>query len=322
MKNIFICLFLLLAWACQKEDDKSVKSKIKRSIEPGGTEYILEKFNFGQKTRYSPDRPCLDCDLKATKLINGKQIYSVVYHIDENGFRTTPASFLPGKSKHLFLIDGSMAFSEGLNDQQSLIDLINRRSSVYKAYDLGFLGNGPQHSWALFHSGVLREKVLEDKGVAVLISHDQDIRRFLVTTDHLIYSAKFPNVIRKSSGEFENKGPLETSGSFVQRALINYCVPFLACKNLMTKSYKLPDESEVIEAAALFTDIEKMYRAQFKAEKMVILWTGSDVVFEMLKKQTHIPLIKVSYERFDANHATAKGAEQIVDTLFKELQLN
>lgn len=90
----------------------------------------------------------------------------------------------------------------------------------------------------------------------------------------------------------------------------------------MTKSYKLPDESEVIEAAALFTDIEKMYRAQFKAEKMVILWTGSDVVFEMLKKQTHIPLIKVSYERFDANHATAKGAEQIVDTLFKELQLN
>lgn len=322
MEKFFIYLFLLLAWSCQKVVDKTVKPKIKHTVEPGGTEYILESFNLGKDSRYSSDHPCLDCDLKVTKLKNGNQIYSVVYHIDENGFRTTPASFLPGKKKHLFLIDGSMAFSEGLKDEQSLIDLINRRSSIYKAYDLGFLGNGPQHSWDLFHAGKLPQKIPEQNGLAILISHDQDIRRFLVTPDHLIYSSQFPNVVRNSSGQFENKGTLEKSGTIIQKALINYCVPLMACKNLMTNSFKFPDEKEVAEAAAVFSDIEKMYRQQFKAEKFVILWTGSDIVFELLKKHTQLPLIKVSYDRFDSNHPTAKGAQQIVDALFSELQLH
>lgn len=315
-------MLLALSLSCQKEVDTSVRPKIRHYVEPGGREYILESFNLGKKTTFSPDHPCLDCDLKATKLVNGKPLYSVVYHIDENGFRTTSASFLPGKSKHLLLIDGSMAFSEGLSDRDSLIDLINRKNSVYRAYDLGFLGNGPQHSWSLFHSQTLPKRIAEKSGLAVLISHDQDIRRFLVTTDHLIYSAQFPNVLQNPTGEFENHGTVEASGSFIQRALIRICVPLLSCKSLMTKSYKLPEEKEIALAAALFNDIEKMYRQQFLAERFIILWTGSDSVYEVLKKYTSLPLIKVSYERIDSNHPTPKGAKQIVDALFKEIQGN
>lgn len=309
-------LFFLLS--CSQQVDQSVRPKIRHYVEPGGTELILESYNLGKKTRFSPDHPCLDCDVKATKLINGKEIYSIVYHIDEFGFRTTSASTFPGKTKHALLIDGSMAFGEGLDDQHSLIDQINRRSAVYHAYDIGFLGNGPQHNWVTFKNQSLKNVVAENTGLAILISHDQDIRRFVVSTDHLIYASQFPNVVETSPGVFEQRGTIETQGTFLQRLLVKTCVPLMFCRTQMTKAFSFPTEREVEKAAHVYADIERMYREQFQVETVVILWTGSDTILEKLKKYSHLKIVKVDYERLDANHPSNKGATQIVDKLFAE----
>ncbi len=314
MKFLFSLVIIISSYA--------IFAKTWHSIGPGGNELILESFNFGKESRPSYNHPCIDCDLKATKLIKGKEIYSVIYHVDEMGFRTTKNSKIAGKKKHLLLIDGSVAFSEGLEDKHSLIELINNKSKVFHAYDIGFLGNGPQHNWVLFKSGQLKNYVKEKSGLAVLISHDQDIKRFVVSQDHLIYAGKFPNVIETSKGQFIQKGTIESDGSFLQKLLLKTCVPFLFCKSLLTKDIIPPTSDEVAKVARLFKNLEGMYREQFNVENFVIVWTGSDGVLETLKKHTDLKIVTIDYERMDSNHPSEKGASQIVDQLFNYKIIN
>lgn len=311
MKFIFLLGSLLLF-------GREADAKIKKYFEPGGIELIFETSDFGPHSVYSPDYPCLDCTLKVTKLKEGKQVYSVIYRIDKDGFRKTSGMNLAGKKKHFFLIDGSVAFGEGLNDEETILDKINRRSKVYRAYGLGFLGQGPQHNWVTFSGDVLSEKIPEKKGTAVLITHDQDIRRLSGAVDHIAYAAQFPNIVEVQPGVFENKGPFRESGTFLQKALIKFCVPFHFCRNHLTRFYALPDEEQIAKASRLFESIEKMYKAKFDVEKFVIVWTGSEPSFNSLKAKTKIPLIKFRFDIGESMHPSAVGTGQIVDMLFEE----
>lgn len=313
--------YFFLALICLSDlfaQERAISHKIKKHIEPGGVEYIFKSYNFGHNSKYSDHYPCLDCDLKVTKLVKGKQIYDVIYHLDEYGMRTTSASGLAGKTKHFFLIDGSVAFSEGLADESALIDLINRRSKTFRAYDIGFLGHGPQHNWLAFYEGTLKNKIVEKNGAAVLISHDQDIMRFIGAPDHLAYAAHFPYIAETSPGKFELRGTFESGGSFKQKFLIKTCVPFLFCRTQMTKWFSSPSEEEIARAARFFNSIEKMYREQFSVESFTIMWTGTDSTVEILKKYVRAPVKIIHYDRFDSNHPSALGAKQIVDAFFAE----
>jgi hypothetical protein len=317
MKFIFFILSIFLLSTHLKAEDVSLP-KTKKYSQTGGVEITLETFNFGKKYHFAPHLPCVDCYVKATKLVQGKQLYSVIYHLDEDGFRTTPHSYNPEKQKHFFVIDGSVAFSEGLDDKDSLIEQIGLRSKKFNAYDVGFLGHGPQQNWLVFHNRNLQTKIKEKRGSAILISHDEDIRRFVGTSNHLIYAAHFPHIVETSTGVFSEEGTFESDGTFKQRMLIKFCVPFTFCRNQMIKNSTLTDAEEIALSGRMFNDIEKMYRSQFNVENFVILWTGSDYALEVLKKNVHAKIIKANYERFDSNHPSAHGVDQIVSLLIKE----
>lgn len=316
MKFQFLLLGSILVFSLEAE------AKIKKYFEPGGIEMIFETTGFGPHSVYSPDYPCLDCTLKATKLKEGRMVYSVDYRIDKDGFRETAGMKRPGKSKHFFLIDGSVAFGEGLKDEDTILDKINHRSKVYRAYGLGFLGHGPQHNWVTLSGDLLPKKIREKKGAAVLISHDQDIRRLSGAIDHIAYAAHFPNVVEVSPGVFENRGPFEESGTWLQKTLIKVCVPFHFCRNHLTRFYSAPDEKQIEKAAKLFESMEKLYRQKFDVESFTIFWTGSDETYRFLQSKTKIPFVKFRFEVGESMHPSAEGASQIVEKLFDEKILN
>lgn len=286
-----------------------------RSI--GGQEFIAKSKGIGNSRNKSLRENFINRTTEISKRIEGKLIYNVIYTVDKNGFRTSQASHLPSKTKHFFIIDGSVAFGEGLNDDQTIHHLINTRSKTYEAYELGFLGSGPQHNWLIFKNKFLPKLVKEKRGSAILITQGQDFRRLVGTIDHLIYSSRFPNLVEVTPGNFERHGNFKNNGTFLQRIFSNLCVPFFLCKTFMTKTYKNPDESQIALAARLFDSIEKMYREQFDVEDFRILWVGGDEV-KIFHNLSKIKTIHVPFDRFDESHPSALGTKQIVDYLFAE----
>lgn len=315
MKFLFFILFI--SSSVLSAQDHSFK-RIKRHLEPGGIEYIFETSDFGPHSHYSPDHPCLDCTLKVTKLKKAEQVYSLTYRLDRWGFRETEGMKRPGKQKHFLLIDGSVAFGEGLRDSETILDQINNRSKIYRAYDIGFLGQGPQHNWLTFSGGVLKEKVSEKSGDALLITHDYDLQRLNGAIDHIGYAAHFPHLIETSPGEFQHAGTFADSGTLLQKILIKACAPYLFCRNYMTRFHADPSDEDIARAARLIESMRKFHRQQFQSGTFTILWTGSDPVYEMLKKHTDIPVVKFRGEVGEDRHPTVRGAKQIADFLFEK----
>ena len=284
----------------------------------GGQELILRRNGLEKLNPHMSLRSLLlDHKSEMTKLKEGKLVYRAVYTVDKKGFRISKATNLPGKTKHFLIIDGSIAFGEGLNDDETIHHLINMRSKIYEAYELGFLGYGPQHNWLRFNSKQLGFDIHQKRGSAILITHAQDFRRLIGTLDHLTYSSNFPLLVESSPGKFEHRGNFINNGTLLQRLAARFCVPFLFCKKFMVKSFKDPDENQVAFAARLYDSIEKMYREQFDVEDFKIVWVGEEDV-AIFKKFSKIKIIKIPFDRIDSSHPSAQGAKEIVDFLFSQ----
>ena len=289
------------------------------TLEPGGVEYYYEGVNFDSGNVTRANNPFLDGETHVTKLINGKVVYKVTYSINKDGIRTSKASGKKGKSKHVFIVDGSVAFGEGLNDDETVTHHLNEKSKNFEAYEIGFLGNGLQHNWIRFKEHKLHTIVPYQSGSAVFILNGQDVRRLLGTLDHLTYAAEFPHIKEVSEGIFEHKGTFAETGSLIQKMAIQICVPFNFCKNWLKMLWAQPSEEQIEATARFFHSIVNFYRDEFKAENIVVIWTGTPEIAEIFQRYTNIRVIHFdSYERYPDQHPTPKGAKQIADLLIKE----
>ena len=297
-------------------DNATSNDLIRYGQEVGGVEFKLRGDDLTTPDDVFGRIPQPNSKSDIEKYKNGKLIYKALYTIDQYGLRISSASHLPGKTKHFFLIDGSVAFGEGLSDDSTIAHLINTRSKIYEAYSLGFLGYGPNHNWLLFKQDQLSKKIKQKKGSAIIITGDQDIRRFLGTYDHLLYASTSPYLVEKSPGEFEYRGNFKKNGSLMQRLISNICAPLIFCGQHLSYFYKKTDQSQIALAARVFASIEKMYREQFDVEDFTILWTGPDEYIPIWERYTKTKIIKFDFDKFDSSHPSVLGAKQIVDSLF------
>ena len=288
-------------------------------LEPGGVEYYYEGVNFDSPNLNRANHPFIDGETHVTKLKNGKVVYKVTYTINKDEIRISKASGKKGKSKHVFIVDGSVAFGEGLNDDETITHHLNEKSKIFEAYEIGFLGHGLQHNWIRFKEHKLHKIIPYQTGAAVFILSGQDVRRLVGTLDHLTYASEFPHIAEVSEGIFENKGTFANSGSFIQRMAIKYCLPRDFCKNWMKMMGGDPTEEELEATARFFNSLVRLYRDEFKAESVVVIWTGTPDRAQIFQKYTNIRVIHFdSYDRYPDQHPTAKGASQIADMLLKE----
>ena len=304
-------IFAVVSLQCQ--------AGVEHVLEPGGVEYYYEGVNFDSQNLERANHPFRDGQTHVTKLKNGKVVYKVTYTLNKDDIRVSSASGKKGKSKHVFIVDGSVAFGEGLNDDKTITHHLNENSKIFEAYEIGFLGHGLQHNWLRFKEGTLQKIVPYKTGAAVFIMSGQDVRRLLGTLDHLTYAADFPRIHEVSEGVFEHTGSFATSGSWLQRAAIKYCLPYDFCKNWMKMMKGDPSEEDLEDAAQFFNSMASLYKNEFNAENMAIIWTGTPERAEIFQKYTNIRVIHFdSYERYPDQHPTAKGAKQIAELILKE----
>jgi hypothetical protein len=307
----FTLFFIVVSLQCQASSE--------HVLESGGVEYYYEGVNFDSPDPVKANNPFVGQETKVTKLKNGKIVYKVNYTLDKNGIRTSNSSGKKGKSKHVFIVDGSVAFGEGLNDDETITHHLNEKSKIFEAYEIGFLGHGLQHNWIRFKEHKLHTIVPYQTGSAVFILSGQDVRRLVGTLDHLTYAAEFPHIVEVSEGIFEHKGTFANSGTLIQRLAVKVCVPFNFCKNWMKMLTGQPTEEELEATARFFNSLVRLYRDEFKAENIVVIWTGTPERAEIFQKYTNVRVIHFdSYDRYLDQHPTPKGAKQIADLLIKE----
>lgn len=256
--------------------------------------------------------------IEVTKMHLGKIISKTIATIDQNGFRASSAANQKSKTKHLFLVDSSFIFGDGLNDDETIAHQVNVRSKTFEAYPLAYGGYGPQHAWMYFQEKQLGQKIPFKKGRLIFFTHERDLVRLLGTTEVLAFDGNSPLLKEIKPGRFEHAGRFDQVGSFWQRLLIRFCAPQNFCRSLMLKNHQPPTDEQLAYAARVFEDVQRMYKEQFDVENFQIVWTGNEEIRERFKKLTSLKVLDfpIVVESSEDLHPTARGAKQVVDFLF------
>ena len=316
-----ILWLLLLSICVAKADADYVHYPERHELLPDGTEVVIQGagVKLGTNGLSLGIKSFLGNSTRFAKYKNGKLLYDAIYSVNINKFRTSSASFKPNKKKHFFIFDGSVAFGEGLNDDETIHHWINKKSKIYEAYEIGFLGEGPQHHWIRLSEKKLPVQVLQKKGSALIITHESDIGKLVGLIPHLTYGFYFPRLVETRPGEFKNTGKFMYNGSLLQRMLINFCRPLSFCYTWMVNygHGQVPEEDLAMGARVIEATV-KMYREQFDVENVTILWVGSNEALSIFQKNTKLKVIHLDYETQDGSHPSKKGALQIANALFDQ----
>lgn len=271
-----------------------------------------------------PDRfygiiPAPSSETEVIKYMNGKETLRYKYSIDLHGVRKSAASHRLKKSKHVLLFGGSQVFGENLNDDQTLAHKINERSRDYEAYPLAYFGYGPNHAWLRLDQNGLKNLISQKKGSAFIFTHENDINRFFGKPEHLLYAAEHPQIVESAFGHFSYAGSFQTSGTFFQKLIIKFCVPYLFCRNLAMGSMSDVTDEELQIISRLFKDIEKKYKEQFNVERFVIVWSGDSKYVAELQKLTSMEIVSYQIQqKFVDDHPKAGAYDRFIDDLFYE----
>ena len=256
------------------------------------------------------------------KLKNGREVYRTQATIDENGFRKSSASHLHGKTKHLLLVDSSMVFGEGLAETETLFHLINTRSRDFEAYPVAFYGYGPQQAWLRFQQKKLPLQVKEKSGRLLFFTHEGDLQRMFGSMSKLNYIAAFPHLEKDASGHFQFLGNFANSGTWWQKFILNYCLPFHFCADWTTRfDGEELTPGQYVAAGSLLNEIGQMYHDQFAAEDLTVVWLGRESNAAKLQSGTKFKIVNFLGKESDAHadgHRTPEGIKRLADFLFEK----
>lgn len=316
LRSVGFIFLMALVTVAEAEVDYDVRI-------PGapGVEYLV-KGNLGGPDPYYGHSIVPGTRSVITKLVQGREVHQITVTVDAHRFRTSSATGRPHKKEHLIVADGSVAFGDGLDDEQTITHFINQLSPTFEAYQLGFLGYGPQHTWLRMKEGLLPQQIPHKQGHFVMLTGLHDFHRFFGTLDHLPYAADHPLVLEDSSGQFVRRGLFSDSGTWVQKAAVKYCIPIAACKAFLTKlkSEGMSKERWAV-TGRLINAIESMYREQFQAKSFTVLWQGPKSEIRELQKYTAIPIqVFHDYPRQDDGHPSGEGAKQIAEQILKVIE--
>lgn len=187
---------------------ENTKNNIKQS---GG--YSENYFKGDKYLGYAPTPNKISSSIKT---YNEETIYDVKYTILDNGLRYVPSSNINSESCLLFF-GGSVTFGEGLNDSETLANLVGKKTgNNLKIYNFGFHGYGPHQMLSAIENGIV-DKVVQNcssihaiyTGIPMHIARaaglapwDQNGPRYKIINNEVILSGTFrdnftPNITKK-----------------------------------------------------------------------------------------------------------------------------
>ena len=314
-----IILFLFQSSLANSEKKQENKIIPEQRIYGAGTETIVRGAPYKTDEIYG-FKATPNSHHELIKLKDGKEMHRTMATIGNDGLRKSSASHRPGKTKHILLIDSSMVFGEGLNDEQTLAHLINLKSNTYEAYPLAYYGYGPQHAWLSFKQGKLPQVIREKKGKIIFFTHEGDILRFFPTINTMIYIAQHPYVEEVALGNFVYRGNFLNSGPWWQKLVFKYCIPVMFCADLTTRFNANISDVQYAIIGRLFEDIEQMYKKQFDVEDFKIIFLGYGSEAKKLARHTKIEIIPIfdgDRDTHSDGHLKPEGMQKVADFLFK-----
>ncbi|MBY0554045.1 hypothetical protein K2P97_05930 [bacterium] len=252
------------------------------------------------------------------KLRNGSIAHSTSATIDKFGIRTSPASHRIRKKKHLLLLDSSTVFGEGLKDDETLSHIINMRSDIYEAYPIAFYGYGPQHMWLHFKEGKLPQQIKEKKGSAIILTHQNEIQRIFGSPAVMSFASRFPQLKETLPGNFILDGRFDNKGSYWQRLLAKYCVPYMLCSSKIAFFDTGVSDEQYQIAARVFESISEMYRNQFDVENVTLVWRGDEKGLKNFEKYSNIKIIPQKWfqNTFSDGHMSPESTKDLANSFF------
>jgi hypothetical protein len=146
-----------------------------------------------------------DTILNGLKIENGDTLYNVKYTIGSNFHRITPGNH-DSLSKYALFFGCSIAFGEGLEDDQTFPYYVQQFSKTYHSYNRAQSGTATNYMLAQLKELDLRKDVKEKDGKAFYIFFWDHIYRSLGTMDrHVKWMHLSPNFERQDRKIIRNK---------------------------------------------------------------------------------------------------------------------
>jgi hypothetical protein len=112
--------------------------------------------------------PYADSVYHSVLVKDNQTVYDVNYTIDNNWKRVTP-DFDSSRSKYALFFGCSIAFGEGLNDNQTFPYYFQESTKEYNSYNFGYSGYGTNHMLARMDFQNLTQQVKEKDGAAFYV---------------------------------------------------------------------------------------------------------------------------------------------------------
>jgi hypothetical protein len=120
--------------------------------------------------------PYADSIYHAVLVKDNQTVYDVNYTIDNNWKRVTP-DFDSSRSKYALFFGCSIAFGEGLNDNQTFPYYFQESTKEYNSYNFGYSGYGTNHMLARMEFQNLTKQVKEKDGAAFYVFFGDHVNR-------------------------------------------------------------------------------------------------------------------------------------------------
>ena len=208
--------------------------------------------------------------LPVTKYANGEPVYAVVYHTDRFGRRVVPESSNRNDAQKFIAFFGcSFTFGEGVQDEETLPNLVAREMPDYMVYNYGVFGYGPQHLLRMVETGFVNKTIPQRKGIIV----------YSMFFDHINRAVGRMNIILMNGRHFPyyqlQEGNLVFAGHFDRERTCLHRLMSLVNKSGIVRYFNLNfpplREKDFETTARMITETKRLLSKQFEEIEFYIL---------------------------------------------------
>lgn len=213
--------------------------------------------------------PYADSVYHAVLVKDNQTVYDVNYTIDHNWKRITPEHD-SSRSKYALFFGCSIAFGEGLNDNQTFAYYFQKQSNQYNAYNFAYPGYGANQMLARLEYQNLTEQVKEKNGIGFYLFFMGHVSRVIGSMDTYVgWASGSPYYYMEDGKLVRNKmfknGRYWTSKFYelvYQTSIVNYFKLNFPLK-LQPKHYDLT--AEIVQAS------KDKYKQQFGNDNFYVV---------------------------------------------------
>ena len=221
-----------------------------------------------QRTRMGMEYPPGSTVLQE-KSRSGKPVMRSVYTIDDKGFRVTPVTNREDRHKFVAFFADSIAFGEGVADDETLPAYTGRMAEGWMPYNFGCPAHGPQRMHMQLVANRPQASIAESSGVGIYLFIDDHVYR-------ATGSLRLFNLWCSTSPCYEiQNGTLQFRGSFEEARPFRNSVYRLLWRSHAVRNFGFewpPVGEKTLElTATIIGESKKLFERSFPGSRFVVI---------------------------------------------------